>query len=177
MINDKQFNTTIKAIKGKSDDLAQAIHEAGVFAIAQANIHGNNGFAQRLVEAMGKKHDAQRVVTWLIKFGKLGVRKGEIVFRKRQDITPENAQSFVDKAEALPYWELTKQAQLKMTIDYLALLHGLVKRHETAETSRKEGKEVTELHPEVLQQVKELLKKIGNTPKEQAFQDQQIVTL
>ncbi len=162
MINDKQFNTTIKAIKGNAESLAQAIHEAGIFAIAQANIHGNDGFAQRLIEAMGKKHDAQRVATWLMKFGKLGVKKGVMVFRKRLDITPENAQSFVDKAESMPYWELTSQPQLKMTIDYLSLLHGIIKRHNTAEESRKEGKEVVELHPEVLAQVKELLIKIGN---------------
>lgn len=160
MINDKQFNTTIKAIKGNSEALAQAIHEAGVFAIAQANLHGNDGFAVRLIEAMGKKHDAQRVATWLMKFGKLGIKKGVIVFRKRLDITPENAQSFVDKAEATPYWELTSQPQLKTTIDYLALLHGLVKRHETAEASRKEGKDVTELHPEVLDEVRAMLKKL-----------------
>jgi len=165
MINDKQFNSTIKAIKGNSEALAQAIHEAGVFAIAQANLHGNDGFAQRLIEAMGKKHDAQRVATWLMKFGKLGLRKGVMVFRKRLDITPENAQSFIDKAEALPYWELTAQPQLKMTVDVLALVHGIVKRVITAEESRKEGKEVIILHPEVLLQVKELLKKIGSTEK------------
>jgi hypothetical protein len=161
-INEKQFNATIKAINGNSEALAQAIHEAGLFAIAQANLHGNDGFAVRLIEAMGKKHDAQRVATWLMKFGKLGVKKGIMVYRKRLDITPENAQSFVDKADATPYWELTSQPQIKMTIDYLALLHSIVKRHSTAEESRKEGKEVTELHPEVLAQVKELLKKLGN---------------
>lgn len=177
MINDKQFNSTIKAIKGNSEALAQAIHEAGVFAIAQANLHGNDGFAQRLIEAMGKKHDAQRVATWLMKFGKLGIKKGIMVFRKRLDITPENALSFVDKAEALPYWELTSQPQLKMTIDYLALLHGIVKRHSTAEESRKEGKEVTELHPEVLAQVKELLVKIGNTDTTNKQTSPELVTL
>jgi hypothetical protein len=163
MINDKQFNNTIKNIKKGSEELAQAIHEAGVFAIAQANLHGNDGFAQRLIEAMGKKHDTQRVATWLMKFGKLGIKQGVMVFRKRVDITPENAQVFIDNAEATPYWELTPQPQLKMTVDYLALLQGIVKRHTTAEESRKEGKEVTELHPEVLYSIKELLKKIGTT--------------
>lgn len=165
-INEKQFNTTIKAIKSNAESLAQSIHDAGVFAIAQANIHGNDGFAVRLMEAMGKKHDAQRVATWLMKFGKLGVKKGIMVYRKRLDITPENAQSFIDQADTTPYWELTIQPQLKMTIDYLALLHGLVKRHETAETSRKEGKEVTELHPEVLAEVKAMLKKLGTQGSE-----------
>ena len=162
MINDKQFNSTIKAIKGTSEALAQSIHEAGVFAIAQANIHGNDGFAQRLIEAMGKKHDSQRVATWLMKFGKLGIKKGIMVFRKRLDINAENAQSFVDQAELLPYWELTSQPQLKMPIDYMALLQGIVKRHTTAEEGRKEGKDITELHTEVLDQVREMLKKLGN---------------
>lgn len=161
MINDKQFNTTLKAIKTNSENLANQIHSAGVFAIAQANLHGNNGFADRLIEALGKKHDAQRVATWLMKFGCLGVKGNKMIYRKRKDITPENAQSFVDKAEAMPYWELTPQKQLKMTVDYLSLLHGLVKRHTTAEEARKDGKEVEELHPEVLAMVRELLVKIG----------------
>jgi hypothetical protein len=165
MINDKQFNSTIKAIKGNSEALAQAVHEAGVFAIAQANLHGNDGFAQRLIEAMGKKHDVKRVEKWLMFFGKLGIRKGLMVFRKRIDITPENAQSFVDKAEALPYWELTKQEHASTTVDWLNLLHSLVKREVSVNEKIKEGKEVTVLHPEVLAQVKELLKKIGSTEK------------
>ena len=138
MINDKQFTSTLKIIKDGSDKLADSIHSAGVFAIAQANLHGNDGFAVRLVEAMGQKHDAKRVVIWLTKYGKLGVKHGVIASRKRKDITPENAQSFIDKAEETPYWILTTQAQLKMTIDYLALLQGLVKRHGTAEEKRKE---------------------------------------
>ena len=62
-------------------------------------------------------------------------------------------------------------------MDYLALLHGIVKRHATAEENRKEGKEVIELHPEVLIQVRELLVKLANVPKEQVYPDQQIVTL
>ena len=50
-INEKQFNSTIKAIKSNAESLAQSIHDAGVFAIAQANLHGNDGFAVRLMEA------------------------------------------------------------------------------------------------------------------------------
>ena len=161
-INEKQFNTTLKAIKTNADNLAQSIHEAGVFAIEQANLHGNDGFAQRLVEAMGRKHDVKRVEKWLMKFGKLGIRKGIMVYRKRLDITHENAMSFVAQAEAMPYWDLTKQSHATMTVDWLNLLQGFLKRDETISNNIKEGKEVTVLHPEVLAEVKALLVKIGN---------------
>ena len=75
---EKTFNSNIATIKKGSEALAQAIHAAGMFALAQANEHGNIGFAVRLVEAMGKKHDAQRVVKWLCHFGKFDVKKYEI---------------------------------------------------------------------------------------------------
>lgn len=175
VINDKQFNNTIKTIKTSSDNLAASIHEAGLFAIMQANLHGNNGFAQRLVEAMGKKHDAQRVVTWLCFFGKLGVKKGEMIYKNRKDITAENAQVFINNADATPYWDLTKQKELKETYDWLASLHAMTKRHEKMELSVKEGRDVTELHPEAYSMVKELLIKLGNVPVIPATKD--VVTI
>jgi len=112
-INEKQFNTTLKAIKTNADNLAQSIHQAGVFAIEQANV-------------------------------------------------PENAMSFVAQAEAMPYWELTKQVHATMTVDWLSLLQGFLKRDETVSNNIKEGKAVTVLHPEVLEEVKALLVRIGN---------------
>lgn len=157
MLNEKGFNAALKRIKINADTLAQAIHDAGIFAIAQANEHGNIGFGTRLVEAMGKKHDAQRVVTWLCHFGKFGVKGGELVYRARKDIGPDKIEATIAAAEATPYWELTKQKELTYKVDYLALLNSLLNRHEKAEELRAEGREVDESNITVLDEVRELI--------------------
>ena len=42
---EKSFNSNIAAIKKGAEAMAMAIHNAGLFAIAQANEHGNIGYA------------------------------------------------------------------------------------------------------------------------------------
>lgn len=173
-INEKQFNATIKAIKTNSDTLAQAIHTAGLFAIAQANEHGNVGFGVRLIEAMGKKHDSQRVCTWLCRFGKFGVSKGVLVYRKRKDIDGTNLESWLAKAEATPYWELTPQKALVEKVDYLSMLHSIINKHKAMEKKQAEGKEVVENNVGILAEVEKLLAKFS--PSE-VKQEQQLITL
>jgi hypothetical protein len=141
---EKSFNGNLQTIRKSGEKLAQAIHDAGMFAIAQANEHGNTGFATRLIEAMGKKLDVQRVVNWLVAFGKIGVSKGVIVFRKRKDILPENLDKWLAKAEANPYWEYTKQKKLVENVDYLALVAGIIAKHSRIEKGETNGKEYTE---------------------------------
>lgn len=165
MINEKGFNAALKRIKTNADTLAQAIHEAGLFAIAQVNEHGNDGFGARLVEAMGKKHDAQRVVTWLCHFGKFGVKNNKLVYRARKDITPDKLDSFLKNAEVTPYWELTRQPDLKFKVDYLSMLTSILKRHEKAEELRDEGKEVDESNVAVLDEVKAIIAKYQEAAK------------
>jgi len=117
MLNEKSFNAAIKRIKTTSEEFAATIHEAGLFAIAQANEHGNVGFGARLIEAMGKKHDRQRVVSWMVKYGKFGVKNGLIVYRSRKDITVANLDATLAQAEAVPYWELTPEKKLVETVN------------------------------------------------------------
>lgn len=142
MLNEKGFNGALKAIKGQSEKLAETIHEAGLFAIAQANEHGNDGFAVRLIEAMGKKHAAQAVVNWLCAYGKLGVKKGVICYRARKDIVPENIDAWLTKANEHPYWEKLEKKELVYSVDILAGLESLLNRYSRAKTLEAEGKEV-----------------------------------
>lgn len=159
-LNEKTFNAALKTITGTGEKLASSIHDAGCFAIAQANEHGNIGFAVRLRDAMGKKHDAQRVVTWLCHFGKIGVKDGMLVYRKRKDIQPENMDAWLVKAEATPYWEFTKQKQLIEKIDYLAMLKSISTKHKNAQIKLDEGGQVVESNVGVLIEVEKLLAKL-----------------
>jgi hypothetical protein len=160
MLNDKGFNGALVAIKKSSDGLAQLIHDAGIFAIAQVNEHGNDGFAVRLVEAMGKKHDAQRVVNWLVRFGKLGVKKGAIVYRNRKDITPETLPVWIERAEATPYWDLTPQKQLVEHVDYLGMVASIINKHKAVIKKQEEGKEVEEKNVSILPELEALYAKL-----------------
>ena len=132
-LTEKSFNSTLKAISKNGEALAQDIHDAACFALRQANEHGNVGFGTRLVEAMGKKHDVKRVEKWLCHFGKFGMKKGELVYRARRDILPENLEAQQDKAEAMPYWELTEQEHHKFTFDGVAMLHSIMNRYANAQ--------------------------------------------
>ena len=129
-LNEKQFNAALATIKKSAEVLAQSIHEAGMFAIAQVNEHGNWYFGNRLIEAMGRKHDAQRVVTWLTHFGKFGVKGGKLCYRQRKDIKLENLDAWLEKAEARPYWELTAQKLLVQNVNYLSMLASIAKAYE-----------------------------------------------
>ena len=166
---EKLFNNAIKQIKGQSENLAQAIHDAGLFAIAQVNEHGNDGFGVRLIDAMGKKHDTQRVVNWLVKFGKFGVKNGVLIYKNRKDILPENLPTWIENADKTPYWELTPQKKIVEKVDYLAMVASIIKRHQKVEKDNLEGKEIEEKNIDVLKDLSLILEKhqikVDKTPE------------
>jgi len=174
--NEKMFNSTIKAIKTLSENLADDIHDAGLFALTQVNEHGNDGFCVRLVEAMGKKHDAQRVVNWLVRFGKVGVKDGHIIYKNRKDITPETLPAWIEKAEATPYWELTPQKKLIERVDYLASLAAIIHKHKAMEKKAAEGAQVEELNVGVIKEVEALIARLTAKPA-QVVEGNQVVTM
>ena len=124
--NEKGFNAALAAIKKSGEALAQYIHNAGLFALAQVNEHGNDGFAVRLLEAMGKKHDAKRVEKWLCHYGKLGMKAGVLVYRARRDINPETLDAVLNEAANTPYWELTEQEHHVFKFNGLSMLQSIV---------------------------------------------------
>lgn len=159
MINEKDFNNKLTIIKNSGEAFAQNIHEAGLMAIEYSILHGDVGFGARLMEALGKKHDAKRVERWLCHFGKFGMKQGKLVFRKRGDLKSETLEAHMGGANAMPYWELTPQTHYKMTFDYLSILRSAIKQHEKAEKMKNEGKEVDEKNIAVLEQMKEVFAK------------------
>lgn len=165
MLNEKSFNATLKAITKNADQLAAQIHDAGMFALLQANQHGNTGFAQRLIEAMGKKHDAMRVARWLVHYGCMTITKGEVKYRKRKDITsPEHFDANIEAAEQSPYWVLTPQGDVTVKIDVIARLEGIVRSISNAHKKQAEGKEVQITHEDALAEVQALIAKLKAQP-------------
>lgn len=148
----KQFSSLLVKIAKDSDSLADMIHQAGLYAIAQANTHSNLSPAIKLVEALGRKHDKQRVVTWLCNFSVIRVSKGALVKGKK---IPDIDAS--EQADAMPYWELTPQPKLINKIDYKALLMGILKRHDNAQ----DNETVQEFNTELLEGVRTLLSNIN----------------
>jgi hypothetical protein len=143
-INEKQFDVALKTIGKSAEGLAASIHLAGLFAIEQSILHNNASPAIRLREAMGKKHDAQRVVTWLCFFGKLGVKKNAIVYRARKDVMPEHCEAQLKAADDCPYWDKTPQKAIVFSVDYLAGIKSLIAKHEQAIEKTAQGEEVRE---------------------------------
>lgn len=171
----KKFNKDITVIKGAAEGLAAAIHSAGLVAIAQVNEHGNTGFGTRLMEAMGKKHNRQRVVNWLVKFGKFGVKNNALVFRNRKDITPQNMGAMLEKAANLPYWELTPEQKLVERVDYLSLLHSMLNKHKGMEAKEAAGKQVEERNIGLLPELQALFDKFSK-PAAPEVKNEMVVT-
>ncbi len=163
-MNEAQFNTSLTIIKEQGEKFAAAIHESGLFALAQVNEHGNSGFAVRLLEAIGTKHAAKRVQHWLITFGKLQVKEGKLSYLKRQDITETNLDVMLEKADKTPYWELKAEADVKTSLDFVALLHSIIRKAEKAEQAKVEGKEVEFKNEAALAEIKALYAKFNVTP-------------
>lgn len=164
----KTFNKQIAHIKTSSEALAVSIHSAGIFAIAQANEFGNINFGTRLMDAMGKKHNRQRVVNWLVKFGKFGVAKGLIVYRNRKDISAENLDKWLDNANKTPYWELTPEAKLIEKIDYLTMLGSLLNRHKAAQNKAEFGIKIEEHNIGIIPELQKLFDKFQTPHKPKA---------
>lgn len=162
---DKQFASTIAFIAKGTEAVANSIHLAGLYALQQANVHGNVGFGVRLIEALGGKHDVKRVEKWLCHFGKFGMKEGLLVFRKRKDINETNLDAWNEKSANCPYWTLTPVEHHKFSVDYLTMLKGLLNKHRKAEALREEGKEAEEHNTGVLIEVEKLLAKFA--PAEQ----------
>jgi hypothetical protein len=127
MFTEKQLAKALNTIVTSGDTLADNIHSVGLWAIEQSNLHGNINVANRLLEAMGQKHDKARVIVWLVEFGSFSYSKEKgLSYRNRKDVSPETAQGFIDAATETPYWVFTRQAEPKFDVDMLKRLKTLL---------------------------------------------------
>lgn len=158
------FEKKLKSISGYAESLANEIHAAGVYCLFQANVHNNVDAGQRLIEAIGKKQDKQRVGRWLVFFGKFTVKNDLLVYKKRKDITEANAEGWVKRANEMPYWELTAQPKLLVTFDYLAMIQSIINRASKVTELEEEGKQVTEKNKDVLKELNKIM--VAYAPKD-----------
>lgn len=152
MLNAKGFKSALINISKKSDELADLIHKAGMYALDQANTYGNFAPGYDLVDALGKKHDAKRVVIWLCHFGKFTVSNGILKASKKPVM-----EGWKEAAQAMPYYELTKQDKLIVKIDYLAMIKAVLAKQTKAQKMRDDGKEVIESNTEVLEKLSQFI--------------------
>ncbi len=129
MLNEKQFNITVKSIAKAGAKLAADIHAAGVYAVAQS-YNGNPNPAKALVNAVHSGIRGEAVKAWLVHFGALkwdGQAKA-MAHRTRKDVGPDKVEAMITECENTPYWELTKEVAVgDGQYDVLAHLLTIVK--------------------------------------------------
>lgn len=174
LMEEKGFKATCKRIAGVTEKLAEDIHSAGLFALHQVNVHGNTNFVTALIEAMGRKHRAEAVKTWLMHFGRVQFKKGEVKVRNRKDLTAENAEAWLEKANATPFWELTPEPVAKLHKDYLTAIKALIHFHtETVKEKVAAGIQVTEENTGIVAQLEKIV--AAHKPANEA--DKEIVSI
>jgi hypothetical protein len=159
-ITEKSYNQNLKVIEATGEKFAQAVHLAGLFALYQVNIHGNATFATRLMEKVGRKHDAKRIEKWLCHFGKLGMKNGLLIYKARKDINPENVDAILKEAQDIPFWDLTVQEHHKEVADIITLLQQIPKRIAKLQQKEEQGAEVEIRNLSALNDVNSLIEKL-----------------
>lgn len=138
MLNEKQFNSTVKSIAKTGAKLAADIHAAGVYAVAQS-YNGNPNPAKALVAAVHSGIRGEAVKAWLVHFGALkwdGQAKA-MAHRTRKDVSPDKIDGMVAECEKTPYWLLTKEVAVgDGQYDVLAHLLTIIKAAENIEAGK-----------------------------------------
>lgn len=130
----KQFDSNIKAIKASGVKMDKVIHETACFALEQVNKHGNVNFANQLINALGKSHRKGDLIAWFTKFGKMVFQEKEKVFKAsmKKVIKWEGEEQTVDNsiiiATEVPFYDLTKDTIPNLEVDYLKSMQSLLNR-------------------------------------------------
>ena len=129
------LNQKIAFIKGMGKRMDNLIHECAVNSLHYLNCPEiqDIGFASRLIEAMPKSARKETLKAWLMKYGKIQEKAGVMVFCKRKDITIENWNEWVSKADENPFWQVKEKAAAAQLIEmdaeeaFIALFKRLAK--------------------------------------------------
>ena len=134
MLNLKEIKANIRLIKDAGDKMDIRIHETGVSVLSHAKEHGDWSEMQRLYDALPRSARRQAFVTWVKdnsplhfddKLGKFLKSKGN------------KAEYNVDGANAVPFWDYTKEIVQTLNVDKLldieAIIASAYKRIESQE--------------------------------------------
>jgi hypothetical protein len=148
----KQFDKNIKLIASSGAKLDTLLHECGVFALEQLNVHGNNGAANKLLGAFNRSGRKEAMLVWFNDFGMgrrqkdntLNYSKDKKLEYDNQPITPEQA---ILIAESIPFYSYTKEIKPASSYDVFKALQHILLR---AAKMKADGGEVEHGNPEVM---------------------------
>lgn len=142
----------IKSFKNQAIKLDERLHTLAVSALYYMNQPEiqDTGYAQRLIDALGKATRNETLKAWFMLHGKCTIKDGIVTFRKSKHITPENWEIKTLAAAELPFWvkaEVSAETQLR-EMDAEAMFISLFKRMASADKL---------VHPELFNKVWEVL--------------------
>lgn len=125
-----QFNKALTTIGKTQDKLRALLHDCGMYAITQSIQHNN---VTPALDLFNKMHESQRkeaMKAWLINFGniKADAEKG-LVFTKKKENDPAKLDELLEKADSIPYWELTREQAVEPgAYDLVKELYSVISR-------------------------------------------------
>lgn len=156
MLNAAQFKKSLANLKKGQKRFAD-IHEAALFALFQINNHGQTTPANQLVAVLHKGDRVEALKTWFHDFGKCKeLKDGTIEYVHKREIfidgeetTPEEAQA---AAEAMPYYEYTKETKPASSYDVMKGIKSILSRAKAMQ-----GKGLSVEHSELLETLASLV--------------------
>lgn len=144
----KQFNKNLLAIKKSGEAMDKVMHESAMFALEQANKHGNTNFVNQLISALGRNVRKEAMITWFRSFGLLVWNDKEKVFKYSKDkkimveSVPLSVEDALEIAESRPFYEFSvEKAEIKKLDTYVSF-QAFISRMRSA---AKNGKQVEHL--------------------------------
>jgi hypothetical protein len=137
LINDNQAKANIIELRTTGAKQDKLIHETGLYAINQANQHGNTNSMNDLVRALNKSARKEALYAWLrdhakvvkLTTGLMEYRKDKKLFDKLDGILVEiTTEKALELAEFVPFWDYTKEATPATKTDALEQLNNLINR-------------------------------------------------
>jgi len=139
IITDAVFKNNVNLIKTQGAKIDNALHEGGLYAINQVNLHGNTNAINKLLGAMNKSGRKEAFITWLrdhamIRMNKLNQAeyvKGRKIYgldtKAFEGEVAEINEKALNKANAIPFWNYTKESKPMSSFDVLSRLESLYK--------------------------------------------------
>jgi len=133
MFTELEAKRAIKEIKTSGLKLDKLVQSVSLYAIFQANTHGNTNSMNQLVSALNKSSRKEALCTYLRDFSKVAINSKTKLFEYRKDrkiyngtveITIVEAQ---ENATKIAFYDYTKEVKPITSYDVLTRLQSLIK--------------------------------------------------
>ena len=92
-----------KKLSAKQDEMLHQLAVSALYYMNQPEIQ-DVGYAQRLIDALGKSTRNETLKAWLMLHGKCNIKDNIVSFKKAKAITPENWEIVTLAAADIPFW-------------------------------------------------------------------------